>query len=71
MRKPHEGQEQQDGSQQAHDKDPRLQRVRRGRSCEGLDHVGGRDAGGRQIWGGDVFAAHFACWEEYSLCGKT
>ena len=34
------------------------------------DHVGGRDAGGRQIWGG-VFAAHLACWEEFLLDGKT
>ena len=39
--------------------------------CAGLDHVGGRDAGGRQIWGGDVFTAHMACWEEFSFCGKT
>ena len=36
----------------------------------GSDHVGGRDAGGGQIWCGGVFAAHLACWEEFSLDGK-
>ena len=34
----------------------------------GSDHVGGRLAGGRQICGGDFFAAHLACWEEFFFC---
>ena len=33
--------------------------------------LGGRDAGGGKIWGGGVFAAHLACWEEFFLDGKT
>ena len=36
----------------------------------GSDRVGGRDAGRGQIWGGGVFAAHLACWEEFFLDGK-
>ena len=40
-------------------------------SYPGSDHVGGRDARGGQIWGGGVFAAHLAYWEELFLDGKT
>ena len=35
------------------------------------DHVGGRDAGRGKIWGGGVFVAHLACWEEILLDGNT
>ena len=35
------------------------------------DHVGGRVAGGGKSWGGGVFAAHLACWDEFFLNGKT
>ena len=33
----------------------------------GSDHVGGRDAGGRQIWGGGILAARLARGEEFFL----